>query len=119
MKRKITTQFSLPSGASEQDQAIFLQLKQVTDDLKVALDNGLTFSENMRASIKTQVVNSGVEVDLGVARNATRTKGAFVLHTENAELTSFKSRTGQNGSILVTVTVSPSPASITFIVVGE
>lgn len=120
MKRKFSKQFNIKEDAdpTESIKILYRQLKDITDDLQTALDNGISISDNLQMEYVTQRLNSGVEFKVSRSR-LNRVKGAYPVHSDGSTISSFKSRFDAEGNLNVTVEFSPTPASITFLIVGE
>lgn len=117
MKRKFTNQFSIPDKATDNEKILFKQLKALSDDTRAALDSGITFADNIGSTIKTVVVTSEIEQDLGTTANGS-VIGAFILFTAGATVSSFKTRMSIKGTLLVTLTLDMPIANITFALIG-
>lgn len=118
MKQRFPSEFSLPQqNLTNQDKALYLQLKAVTDDLRAALAGGLTYGDNLNSSIKQFKINSGVEISLGTL-NGAKPAGAQIINTDSTTVTSYKLRTGKDGTLYATVTTDITPATITFLIIG-
>lgn len=118
MKRKFSSQFTIPDDPKAAIAVLYKQLKDVTDDLRIALDGNIGISDNMQAVYATFVVNSGVEVLLPKTKLA-RVMGALIVNTDSATVDSFKTRFSSDGSIYATCTfTNTDSATLTFLILG-
>lgn len=118
MKQKAKTQFNInQDGASPQDKMLYKQLSDITQDVGVALQNGISFVDNTNSTIKQFRVNSGVEFTLPLT-NGVKTVGAQIIHTDSAVVTSYKTRYLIDGTLAVTVEMTPSVANLIFFMFG-
>lgn len=118
MKSKAKAQFNLQKeDASEQEIALYQQLKDITDDVKALAGNGVSFNDNTNSIIKQLKVNSGVEINLGQLIGK-RAVGAQILHTDSSVVTSFKTRLINDGTIAATIELNPAIATLTFLIYG-
>lgn len=105
------------STASEQEVALYQQLKDLTDDVKAMVNNGISFNTNTNSQIKQFKVNSGVEINLGQTKSS-KAIGACILHTDSAIVSSFKTRFLIDGTISATIEMTPTIATLTFLIYG-
>lgn len=93
-------------------------VQSMTDNLKFMLNGQLNIVDNLQQQYVTLTsVNSGQEYSL--TSSSFKPKGALIVETNSNTVTSFKTRIGQGNVIFVTVAVSPSPAQLTFLLIGE